>query len=57
MICLIAIMVTLYLFKRYQVCCFRNQQPMIVEDRRPSRAIPMQDLGPAQNGAQANAGF
>ena len=57
LICLIAIMVTLYLFKRYQVCCFRNQQPMIVEDRRPSRAIPMQDLGPAQNGAQANAGF
>ena len=58
LICLIAIMVTLYLFHRYQICCFRNQQPVIVEDRRPSRAaIPLQDLGgPAQNGAQ-NAGF
>ena len=56
LICLIAVMVTLYLFKKYQVCCFRGQG-VVVEDRRPSRAMPMQELGPAQNGALANGGF
>ena len=54
---MIAVMVTLYLFKRYQVCCFRDQQRMVVEDRRLSRAMPMQELGPTQNGALASGGF
>ena len=56
LIFLIAVMVTLYLFKKYQVCCFRGQG-VVVEDRRLSRAMPMQELGPAQNGALANGGF
>ena len=57
LIFLIAVMVTLWLFKKYQVCCFRGQG-VVVEDRRPSRmAMPMQELGPAQNGALAKRGF
>ena len=54
---LLAILVTLWLCHRYRVCCFRDQRPVIVEERRPSRAvIPLEDLG-AQNGAHQNAGF
>ena len=60
LICLIAVMVLLYLFKKYQVCCFKSGGGgVVVEDRRLSRAMPLQELGlgPAQNGALANGGF
>ena len=60
LICLIGILVLLYLFKKFKVCCFKlGGGPVVVEDRRLSRAMPLQELGlgPAQNGALANGGF
>ena len=58
LICLIGVMVLLYLFKKYQVCCFKSGGGgVVVEDQRLSRAMPMQELGPTQNGALANIGF
>ena len=53
LICLIGVMVLLYLFRKYQVCCFKSGGgPVVVEDRMLSRAMPLQELGPgpAQNG-------
>ena len=53
LICLIRIMVLLYLFRKYQVCCFKSGGgPVVGENRRLSRAMPLQELGPgpAQNG-------
>ena len=55
LIILIAVMVTLWLFKRYRVCCFRGQE-VVVEDWRPSR-MAMEELGPAQNVALTNGGL
>ena len=51
LICLIGIMVLLYLFREYQVCCFKSGgRPVVVEDRRLSRAMQELGPGPAQNG-------
>ena len=53
LICLIGLLVLLYLFKKYNVCCFKSSGPVVVEERRMSR--PMQELGPGP--AQSGGGF
>ena len=50
LICLIGLLVLLYLFKKYNVCCFKSSSgPVVVEERR------MQELGPGP--AQSGGGF
>ena len=49
LICLIGVLVMLYLFKRYSMCCYKSSGPVVVEERR------MQELG--QGSAQSGGGF
>ena len=49
LICLIGVLVMLYLFKRYSMCCYKSSGPVVVEERR------MQELGPGP--AQSGGGF